>query len=211
VTIPSNIAQVSIDEVQFDAINRDEIISDFVSKKLLPLLPSEAKIITLDGFDGVGKSTISRLMSHMLGIPHINLDDYLVKARGCFVDAVKKTDLKEAMEQSLIQERRVVVEGCMVDDVLETIDMESQFRIYVMRTARMYSNADDERVREEVLYGDESTSYFIASHEETVRGAAQSSDRGGTGERGCLRKELILYHRKKRPQDRANLIIKVVD
>ncbi|HEY9081086.1 hypothetical protein [Magnetovibrio sp.] len=202
--IPPDIPQISIDEIPSDASNKDEIISEFVSKHILPILPSKVKIITLDGFNGVGKSEISGHISRMLSVSHINIDDYLVREQGRFVGSVRVEALKEEVEQSLIKKGGVVIEGCMADDVLEKIGKESQFRIYVMETTRQHSETDSEGIEEyEVLYGDETCSYLLDRREKMLL--------GGSGEEpGRLDKELIMYHRNKRPHDRANLIIKRV-
>ncbi|MCR4377625.1 MAG: hypothetical protein NUV50_05970 [Rhodospirillales bacterium] len=212
--IPLGIKQISLDEILDDAVNKEEIIESFVTKELLPLIPQEAQIITFDGFDGVGKTSIAECVSRCLEIPHFNLDKFLKEDQNEFFNAIKFDELSNAMASACNDRGRIIVDGCMLTKVLKKINYESSFSIYLMHTTRMHLEDELDSCRKyEILYGDKSAEELISEREDVAQRAAQSSSPffgGGSGEIPALERELIHYHRELRPHDSADLIIKIV-
>ena len=212
--IPSQIAQIECDEIGIDEVKGKERVSRFANQTLAPLIPSGARIITIDGFDGLGKSMLSLPLAETLEISVVGLDGYLNKNIGHFFEALNFNNISKDIDGALASCERVIVEGCLVEKALERIGKCSDFRIYVMGTTRMLSNPSHEWMSEfETLYGEKSTDKLIADMEEDARRFAQLNNEffgGGSGELPSLERELILYHRKYRPHDNASLIVKRV-
>jgi len=210
----TTIPQVSCDEVGSDGRESNEQIARFVRAELAPLVPEASRIITFDGFDGVGKSTLARHLAALLKLPLIQLDDFLVRNQDRFLEAIDFPRFTIEISTALKSAGRVVVEGCLVEAALDRINRASDFRFYVMRTNRMHANPRDEWTDEyDVLYGDESTEELIGNLEHTARQWAHQPKElggGGDGKLPPLERELIYYHRNKLPREHANAIIKIV-
>jgi thymidylate kinase len=74
------------------------------------------RYIAVDGVDGSGKSTLARSLSEALKIVHINLDDYLKKNRGGFVDYL---DYSSINKRILGTNSKVIIEGVFILAVLK--------------------------------------------------------------------------------------------
>lgn len=188
-------------------------ISAFAINEIAPLIPPSTRLIAIDGFDGVGKSTLGQSLANFLELPLVSLDRFLESARGFYFEALRFSDISQAIELALSNADKVIVEGCQVAAVLERIDKVATFKIYVMRTQRMRPGPEGERIIEyDVLYGCKSTDQLVAElQEDAQRWAALPIELtgGGTGQISSLEHELILYHRRERPHDKADIIVKV--
>ena len=206
--------ELSCDQFSLDDLRRHHSIFEFVNGQLAPIVPGGSGIMTFDGFDGVGKSTLANLLGERVGVPVIGLDDFIEKGREAFLDAVKRETLDTAITDAIAHRGRVIVEGCLVDAALETVGKTSGFRFYVMRTTRMSSAPEAEWAQErDILFGEKSTAELIADEEELAQQGARLPKRFGGGGSGTLsnfRRELILYHRNRRPHENANVVIKIV-
>ena len=185
-----------------------------VGRQLTPLIPNGATIVSIDGFDGVGKTTLADELSKAFCLPLVSPDNYLMKEKGYFFKALKFDVISNEIEEYFRLAKGVIVEGCLVELALEQIRRRSDFRIYVMRISRMRSAPEVEFPEEyEVLYGESSTKEMIAKLEEMARNGAAMPEEfggGGSGELPGLQRELVAYHRDRRPHDHADVIVKVV-
>ena len=92
--------------------------------------PNIVDIIAIDGALCAGKTTLARQLAERLGIPHIDLDDYLTKDQRCFVDALDLERLTQAIDAS---KGRTVVSGVCMLDVLRRINRSAGTLVYVKR------------------------------------------------------------------------------
>ena len=211
--IPANIPHVSFDLIESGEPDIEGHTAKFVTDKLVPLVPEKVSIITFDGFDGVGKSSLARHLAASLKLPVIDLDDFLEEHQDCFLEALKFTDLSRAITNALFSHRKVIVAGCLVETALERTGNSPDFLFYVMRTARMLSRPDIESIDEfDTLYGEKSADQLIADLEEMMEGWTRMPEEfggGGSGDIPNLERELIRYHRERRPHDKADLIVKI--
>lgn len=189
-------------------------IFDFVSQKLALSVPKDAKIVSLDGFDGAGKTTLARHLARVLRIPLVSLDDYIPKQQNLFLDILKVDCLAEKINGAIENKKRVIVEGCVVESALEKVGLLPDFRIYIIRTSRMRSASDVELVDEyDVLSGEKPGYELIKEEEERLRKWAnlpKKIEGGGAGQLSTLRRELIQYHCSIRPHARANVLVKMI-
>lgn len=214
VLIPSSPRQLSCNEIEEDECFPPDCLAAFVKSELAPLIPERAQVISFDGLDGVGKSTLAAILGQAISVPAIGLDDFLTSNQGHFLDALRIDELKAVVEAHLAHHKRIIVEGCLVQSVLERLCRPADFSIYVMRTSRMRSGSSDEWVRDdEILFGPESAAELITTREKLLRRWKKmptESGGGGDGELPGLERELIHYHKQKRPHDQADIIVKVV-
>lgn len=212
--IPLHIAQIACDEVEFDEVESGSRITHFVTEVLAPLIPAGISVISVDGFDGTGKSTTAKHLAAQRGVPLVGLDDHLIKGQGRFLGALRLNDIMRSFDAALKESKGVVIEGCAVAAVLKQLGRKPDFRIYQMRTSRMRSGVDNEWVREDdVLYGEKSTEQILAEmNEVAVKWAEMAGDFSddGSGRVPGIEEELVRYHREFRPHDRADLIVKLV-
>lgn len=180
----------------------------FVRSALVPLLSPSTAVISIDGMDGAGKTTLGRELAAVFDAAFLDLDDFLDKERGRYFSALRFESLKSAIDA----EARVVLAGCLMAAVLRKIERTPDFRIYVVRTARMRSQPDLEWVDErDILLEDTPADELIADLEESTRKWAHADPPFGGGDAKMpeLPKELIRYHRQFTPHRTASLIVRL--
>lgn len=203
-TVLSTIPQLECDALEPFEPHARATVAAFVKCRLLAAIPVAARLVSIDGFNGIGKSTIAGFLAGELGSDRIGLDDYLTKNQGRYLDALRLEALAGAVADACCAGRRLVLEGCLIDLVRERIGAETGFRIYVLRWRRMASNPEalDEAEEHDVLYGERATEELIAE------GEADAARFGGT--MGAIDRELIRYPRRCEPHRKADLIVKMV-
>ena len=205
--------QLSCDEIGLDEVGGPERVREFVSTKLACAISDEARFITVDGFDGVGKSMLSRYLSEDIGVPLVGLDEFVEKQTGHFLEALRFGELSNRVAEYLDSCGRIIVEGCMVQAAVERIGRSPDFRIYVMRVTRMRNQPDVEWIHEHaVLCGEKSADELIAELEdEAQRWAKMPEEFGGGGEMEVpmLERELVQYHSDRCPHRQAGVLVKV--
>lgn len=181
-----------------------------VERELVPLLPTSKGLISVDGLDGVGKSTLAQTLSECTGAALVQLDELLRQNQDTFLQALDLVELRRRVRKKDL----VIVEGCTVLAALEKIAMAPDLKIYVVRTSRMLNQPNLEWVDEhELLLGDRSASELIQEEEEQSRRWVQAPVEfggGGSPELPGLVKELITYHRDFAPHQSADIVVKVV-
>ena len=146
----------------------------------------------VDGTNGVGKSTMAGTLSGTLGLSHLNLDDYLVKKQGGFLDHLKYDEIKQKMSKL----ECFVVDGVCLLSVLEEIKTPVDCLVYVKRMCHgLWADKDECEVTEDV-------EDYIKKKRETVR-LTDGSDK--TPDTSGLTEEIIRYHDKYKPHQKAEL------
>ncbi len=148
-----------------------------VSELVSCLARSRGGLIAIDGYHGVGKSTVAREVATRLDLPCVHLDDFLLRNRGSFLKCLKYEELSSSLHS-----RPLVVEGVCLLAVLD--------RIGVIPNVVVYVRAVDSA-------GQQSKNARIAT-----RDAARSSP----GQEGGLAEEVAEYHRQFRPIEKADII-----
>ena len=205
-----DVPQVRTDLVQRNDPNIADHIRHFVKTELVPRIPKSVCLISVDGFDGVGKSTLTQMLADELGFQSIHLDDYLEKEQNCYFEALRFSDLQD----SVAEKTRWIVEGCLVQTVLSRLGISADYKIYVIRASRMIAYPDQDWADEiDVLIGDKSAEEIIADEEGDLRAwFDMPGEFGGSGDfHGLeeLRKELIRYHKSVLPHRTADLVVKI--
>lgn len=188
-----------------------DAVGAWVEIELLPLVPATAKLVSIDGLDGVGKSTIAEALADRSGATLLQLDTYLEQDQNRYLEAL---DLV-AFRERAVQSDKVIVEGCLVQAALARAGLASDFSIYVVRTTQMHAQPDAEWTDEpDLLFSDKEAEEQIAEEVEFVRRWAgffsESDFPSASCEISGLRQELIRYHASMCPHLRADLILKLV-
>lgn len=161
--------------------------------------------IVIDGVDGAGKSTLAHEIGEKLSLVHINLDDYLEKNRGSFVEFIKYDHLKKVIEET---SNSIIIEGVCALEITGRLQIECDTHIYVQRMSA-YGFWNDS----ELFDINENVDDFIAKknaeHREFCEAMAQIE--GGNYDPNNtviprLTEELIRYHHKFNPHKIADII-----
>lgn len=212
-----SILAIYCDGSRANSAARIQEVARSVANELVSLIPRTANVISFDGFDAVGKSTLAKSLREVLDFQLIALDDFLEEDPDGFLSSLKLGELTDVFDNRIRSGGGLIIEGCLVDSVLKEIGRFADFRVYVMEISRPIPSDDVESVKEfDVLYGERSVDELITRIEERYEGAAKvsaelcGSQNNEDSGASSLKRELIHYHRNFRPHDRASLIIKVI-
>ncbi len=96
----------------------------------------EHGLIAFDGCTSAGKTTLMNNLARRLKCPAIDLDQYLDRQRGEFVNALRLPALTDAIEQGRQQSPVVLVSGVCMREVLDRLQFTAAMNIYVQRNSR---------------------------------------------------------------------------
>lgn len=148
--------------------------------------------IGVDGINGARKSSIAVVIAKDLQLELVSLDDYLQKNKGGYVEFLHYEDLMKKL-RSLDS---FIVEGVCLLEVLDRIEISIDCLVYIKRYhLDMWA---DER---ELVVDLGSVEDFLVKEREIVAMLSGESDADGPS----LEEDIIRYHSKYRPQDRADI------
>lgn len=90
-------------------------------------------IISIDGVDGVGKSTLACKIAEELSLPHIEIDTFVQDQQGGYIEYMNYDRLSERIRQSVIVNQVIIVEGICVQEVLKKLSINSNAKVYVKK------------------------------------------------------------------------------
>lgn len=93
-------------------------------------------LITFDGCMLAGKTELMREIARRLGVQGLDLDDFVERRQGVFVEALKLHELTAAIEQARAKSGVVLLSGICMLEVLERIGRESNLTVYVQANNR---------------------------------------------------------------------------
>jgi len=88
-------------------------------------------IISIDGVDGVGKSTIACKIAEELSLPYIEIDTFVQEQQGGYIDHIDYDRLSESIKQAIITKQMIILEGICVQQILKKLGLNSYTKIYV--------------------------------------------------------------------------------
>ncbi len=93
------------------------------------------QLLSIDGKDGCGKSTLADFLSKDTGFIHINLDEdkYLKKNQGKYIDFIKYDILQDDLISLLKNDEIIIVDGICVLNIIDKINLNPEFKIYVKK------------------------------------------------------------------------------
>lgn len=171
------------------------------------LLPSNGHrvCIGLDGMDGVGKSTLAREMAKRVGGSVISLDDHLLKKQNGYVLHIRCDELKAAIS---VSRALVLIEGVCLLAVARRCGFDVDVLVYVRRLSQNSGIWHNEE-----LCMAEKPANELKQKEREFRKAfstPETPDVSGADDDLGLTGELIDYHARWKPVQRADLVFDVV-
>lgn len=156
-----------------------------VAKLVEELRPIRAGLISFDGCDGAGKTTLAEEISSALRRPVIDLDKFVAPETGEFVHALDLVTLVQELDSALASSPVVLLSGVCMRQVLETINSNAVVSIYVQRNTQAGLPGD-------IDYID------VESEVEASADVLELFDE--------LNLEVYAYHRAYRPRTKSDLI-----
>jgi hypothetical protein len=93
-----------------------------------PIFRATPDVIGIDGLNGCRKSALAHQLAGHIHYQVINLDSYLDKNKGTYVDHLDIDSVRDA-----VQGRKSIVEGVCLLNIIELADLELDLSIYVRR------------------------------------------------------------------------------
>ncbi|MFQ5863424.1 MAG: P-loop NTPase fold protein, partial [Candidatus Brocadiales bacterium] len=88
-------------------------------------------VVGLDGVYGAGKTTLAKNLAEKLSSEIIELDKFVARGQGGYVEYINYSSLKQAIDGARKQETSVIVDGVCLLKVLRRIDVKLDILIYV--------------------------------------------------------------------------------
>ncbi len=158
-------------------------------------LSNRRTVIGIDGAPASGKSTVAEAVAPMLNATVFSIDNFLNRHEGRYFECLRLEELKN---QIGVAQRAMIVEGICLLKVLEAISVQHDQLVYVKRMDGGWSDEEECDVT-----GDPEgrIAELLARQQDFDRAAGfQVSD-----ELPTAWAEVIRYHAKYRPQDRATM------
>jgi hypothetical protein len=110
----------------------EEIIDD--PQALAERLSSIQGLIAFDGCPTAGKTYLARDVAARLGCDAIDVDEYIHRDHGIFVDALRVDDLVAAITAALSKSPLTIMSGICARAVVERLGLQAMF-VYVQRSS----------------------------------------------------------------------------
>jgi len=88
-------------------------------------------IVSVDGVDGVGKTTLACNIAKKMNFPCIEIDTFVQEQQGGFIDHIDYNRLSETIKQAIITNHLIILEGICVLQVLQKLGLNSYAKVYV--------------------------------------------------------------------------------
>ena len=105
---------------------------------------SPGVIVTIDGRDGVGKTTLGRYLAWYFNVSLIETDLYLIPALDHFI--YLDDQINRIIERRITSPLPVIVEGVAMLELMTRINRVPDFRIYVTNPQQSGSKTMDQRL-----------------------------------------------------------------
>lgn len=180
-----------------------------LSEILKILRATKPRLIGIDGVDGSGKSTLALSLSKELGWPHIDLDNYLDKNLGQYVNHIYYDTVQGRLDDA---KEPIIIEGVCLLAILKKLQRSPDMLIYIKRVSDYGSWRDEddchvtENIDEFINKKKQELKKFMRI-EAHIEGKAASNDVDFPE----LDEEIIRYHYCYRPYEKAHIIYKRIN
>ena len=157
--------------------------ADALAHHLVANLPALA-VVGIDGWTGVGKTTLATNLAKTVAGRCLDLDAFLERDRKHYVGAIRLDDLRSSLTHS---DRPLFVSGVCLREVMTRVGVTPDLNVYVKRMAS-WGWADEDELNGNVI---------------------QEVDPSGGG--SVLRREMRTYHQRWQPHMAADCEFHIVD
>lgn len=91
------------------------------------------EIISIDGKDGIGKTYLADRLAQALGAGHIEIDNFLERNRGGYVEFIRYANLASCLDEHLLAGSAVVVDGLCMELIWAHLERTPTRRVYIKR------------------------------------------------------------------------------
>jgi uridine kinase len=161
--------------------NINEVLNLIISS-----IDEGAKIISVDGETGAGKSSLTRSFKCNSNIEIISFENYYKKHTGHYLDVFYYDELKEKIKEVLSSSKIAILDGICMDQILNNISLIADFKIYIKRL-----DSFKEWYFEKYLDENKTMYEIILKENEENNGWFY---------------DLVKYHRDYKPQDNSDVI-----
>ena len=179
-----------------------------LTEHLLSLELTGGSLITVDGMDGSGKTYLAKALADKLRYRHVEIDRFLNKKQGGFLDQIRYHELGDALQQADAGSS-TVVEGCCIQEVMKRVGRVPELKIYVKEVdvKQMDGERTERWTNGNFLIEYDNAQDAIAGEEEGLSEfQTLILEEQGQADLPCLQKELIHYHFQRLPHKTADLI-----
>lgn len=169
----------------------------------------ERIIISVDGFDGSGKSSLGQDLANLIDAQFVDIDHYLVENQGGFLNFIRYDPLFNSIKDHM-DTSSCIVAGCCILEVLNHLNIDPTITIYMK-----YLRADNIWMKGRFLAKYNSPKEAVTAANKELKEFSIFNSKlerdGGDGisnelEISGLRKDLIKYHYDYSPHEIAQII-----
>jgi hypothetical protein len=142
-------------------------------------------LLRMEGFDGVGKSELAKLVAKRIGAAHVEVDSFAFKpdVPKPYRDCLRSDDLDTVIRSALAMGGPTILDAVCLDEVAPSVRWGRGFVVYVKRLS----------------FNNQNPIWHEGFHIEDEQELPSIEPYRG----------ILLYHRKYKPHDRADLIIEL--
>jgi len=144
-------------------------------KAITNLALNPHSLISIDGVDGVGKSTLANKIKAKLSTHYIELDTFVQEQKGGYIEYLDYDKLQDEIGHLMTTNALIVIEGICIQQVLKRTGLTSDLSIYVkvidgnnfwMDQFRFFPSG---KSAEEVIEDRKSKKFSLGHTEEIIR------------------------------------------
>ena len=170
---------------------------------------NDVQVISIDGKDGCGKSSLAEYLCKGNDFIHLNLDDekYLENKKGTYIDYIKYDILDKEIKENMNNKKVTIIDGICILKILEYLKIKSELTIYVKRLSwygHWYDGDyfDYEKNAKEIIQESEN------SIKKSINDRAEKQNKPSLKYvyKKSIFHEIIEYHHNYKPDDKADII-----
>ena len=187
--------------------NIKEVIAEINSK-----FAEEVRIISVDGWTGAGKTTLTNSITGIEDLEIIEFDKFFEKNAGLYLEVFNFDGLEDTITKALESNKKLLLDGICMNEILNEISIESDYKVYIKELGVLedwyYEKyLDETKSIEEIFTEDdkELETDIFENSEASSESKPKEVDELSKQRKGVFY-DLVRYHREYKPQENSDLI-----